>query len=102
MIPRVGDCAAGTTVPNGAGASHPARPSLACWHTLTLSAGRAFHSPNARFARRLNRLELALRPNQCAVSISRAKALRILLREPAATGEQAPWADSWKRNRTRK
>ena len=38
---RVGDCAAGTTVPNGAGARHPARPSLACWHTLTPSAGRA-------------------------------------------------------------
>ena len=26
IILRVGDCAAGTTVPNGAGACHPARP----------------------------------------------------------------------------
>jgi hypothetical protein len=25
----------------------PARPSLACWHTLTLSAGRAFDSPDS-------------------------------------------------------
>jgi hypothetical protein len=56
----------------------------------------------SRFARRLNRLELVLRPNQCAVSISRAKSFEISPREEVTTGDQAPWADSWKRNRTEK
>jgi len=60
----------------------PARPSLACWHTLTLSAGRA-----SRFACRLNRLELVLRPTQCAVSTSRAKAFGILPREEVTMGD---------------
>ena len=47
-------------------------------------------------------MELILRPNQCAVSISRAKSFEIWPREKATNGDQAPWADSWKRNRTGK
>ena len=43
--------------------------------------------PGFRFARRLNRLELVLRPNQCAVSISRAKAFEILPREEVPRGD---------------